>query len=293
MLNRRKFIRNSTVAGAGLLLSGGILPACSSERKNVKTASEYLPFGLQLWSVQKEMGADPAKTLAALSTYGYNQIESFEGDHGIFWGMSPKEFATFLSDLDMRLVSSHCNVFEGLEEKAAQAAEAGIEYLICPSLVPENNLDFYKESAEKFSGFAETCKAAGVGFAYHNHDYSFKKVEGKYPQAVMMEYASEDVFFELDAYWVIAAGLDPLDWFKTYEEKWKLIHMKDRDDLPFETLDASTVLGTGTIDFAPFIEAHRKGTLPYLVVEQERFEGITPMEAAEANAAYMIEVLKV
>lgn len=293
MLNRRKFIRNSTVAGAGLLLSGGILPACSSERKNVKTASEYLPFGLQLWSVQKEMGTDPAKTLAALSTYGYKQIESFEGDHGIFWSMSPKEFAAYLSDLDMRLVSSHCNVFEGLEEKAAQAAEAGIEYLICPSLVPENNLDFYKESAEKFSGFAEICKASGVGFAYHNHDYSFRMVEGAFPQEVMIKYASEDVHYELDAYWVVAAGLDPTEWFKKYQEKWKLIHVKDREDLPLETTDASTILGTGTIDFTPFTKAIRESSSPHLIVEQERFEGTTPMAAAEANAAYMMEMLQV
>lgn len=293
MLNRRKFIQNSAVAGAGLLLSGGILPACTSEKKNLKTASEYLPFGLQLWSVKEEMEADPAKTLAALSGYGYKQIESFEGDQGMFWGMSPKEFTTYLSDIDLQLVSSHCNVFEGLEEKASQAAEAGIEYLICPSIGANDSLDFYKESAEKFSQFAEICKTAGVGFAYHNHDYSFRKVEGVYPQAIMMEYASEDVYYEMDAYWVVAAGLDPADWLQRYEDRWKLVHIKDRDNLPLERTDASTVLGTGTIDFTPFIEAHRKGILPYLVVEQERFEGTTPMEAAEANAAYMMEMLMV
>lgn len=293
MQNRRKFIQTSALAGAGMLLSSGVLSACSSEKKEVKNRSEYLPFGLQLWSVQNEMAADPVKTLTALSGYGYKQIQSFEGDQGMFWGMSPKEFVAHLSELDMRLISSHCNVFEGLEEKADQAAEAGVEYLICPSLVPENNLDFYKEAAEKFSGFAKICKAAGVGFAYHNHDYSFRKVEGEFPQEVLIQYASEDVYYEMDAYWVVAAGLDPAEWFEKYPEKWKLIHVKDRENLPLETTDASTILGTGTIDFTPFIEAHRASSLPHLIVEQERFEGTTPMGAAEANAAYMMEVLKV
>jgi len=193
----------------------------------------------------------------------------------------------------MRIVSSHCHVFEGLEEKADQAAEAGVDYLICPHLGANDSLDFYKESAEKFSEFAEICKAAGVGFAYHNHDYSFRKVEGEYPQVVMMEYASEDVHYELDAYWVLAAGLDPVEWLKKYEGRWKLVHIKDREDLPLETLHASTILGTGTIDFTEFFEAHRKGTLQYLIVEQERFEGTTPMGAAEANAAYMMKALSV
>lgn len=293
MQNRRKFIQTSAVAGAGLVLSGGLLSACSPQKKEAKTNSEYLPFGLQLWSVQQEMGDDPAKTLTALSGFGYKQIESFEGAQGIYWGMSPKDFVTFLSDLDMRVVSSHCDVFNSLEEKADQAAEAGIDYLICPHLGADDSLDFYKESAEKFSRFAEICKSAGVGFAYHNHDYSFRKVEGEYPQVVMMEYASEDVYYELDAYWVVAAGLDATEWFKKYEGRWKLVHIKDREDLPLITTHASTILGTGTIDFTPYFDAHRAGTLPYLIVEQERFEGTTPMEAAEANAAYMMEALKV
>jgi sugar phosphate isomerase/epimerase len=51
--------------------------------------------------------------------------------------------------------------------------------------------------------------------------------------------------------------------------------------------DASTVLGTGGLDFAKILKAGSEKGMKYFIVEQERYDGTTPLAAAKANAAYM------
>ena len=99
---------------AGVLAVGlpfiGTLNSCKSEKKDsgsvvkatveeaVKSGFTLDEFGIQLWSVRDFMNKDPKGTLKSLSDYGYNIIESFQGEQGVFWGMSPKEYNVFLSD---------------------------------------------------------------------------------------------------------------------------------------------------------------------------------------------------
>jgi len=126
------------------------------------------------------------------------------------------------------------------------------------------------------------CKKAGIRFAYHNHDYSFKQVEGQLPQDVMMQGTDPSlVDYEMDIYWVVAAGADPVAWFNKYPNRFKLVHVKDRKG------EESVVLGTGTINFPQILkEGHKKG-VDYYIVEQEAYTGTTPIAAAKADADYM------
>jgi len=238
------------------------------------------------------MHQDPKGTLQKLASFGYKQIESFEGEMGMFWGMTPRDFSKYLEDLGMTLIASHCNIYEDFDRKAAEAAESGMQFLICPWLGASDQLDFYKEASRLFNRCGEICYNEGIYFGYHNHDYSFRKVEGEYPQDILIQYSTSDVIFELDIYWAITAGHDPIEWLKKYQPKWHLAHIKDRMNVPLDIKDASTVLGTGVIDFDPIFEIQDEIMLGYLMVEQEKFDGVTPMQAAEANAQYMKRKLR-
>ena len=83
-INRRSFMRNSTLAAAAGL-SFPLLSKAAQATQFSETAAA-LPFGIQLWTVKEDLGANAKDTLAKLSAYGYNQIESFEGPKGMFWG---------------------------------------------------------------------------------------------------------------------------------------------------------------------------------------------------------------
>ena len=101
-----------------------------------------------------------------------------------------------------------------------------------------------------------SCAKENLRFAYHNHGYSFELLEGQYPQDVMMQETNpETVDFEMDIYWVVVPEQDPEAWLKKYPNRWKLVHVKDRDKLaPKTEADASVDLGTGKIDFKKILK---------------------------------------
>ncbi len=82
-------------------------------------------LGIQLYTLREDMLGDPEGVLRQLAQFGYSQIESYEGPSGMFWGKSPADFATFVRELGIDPVASHCSIEEGFEQKAENAAAAG------------------------------------------------------------------------------------------------------------------------------------------------------------------------
>jgi sugar phosphate isomerase/epimerase len=282
-INRRIFLRNSAVAALGLTLPFRGKSTLAEEFLRFKK----LPaFGLQLWTVKEDMTANAKDTLAKVASFGYKQIESFEGKAGMFWGWKNTEFKKYLDDLGTTIISAHCNNTVDFERKAAEAAEIGMKYLICPYKGPQKSIDDFKKFADEFNASGEICRKNGIRFAYHNHDYSFKAIDGQVPQEVMMNNTDKNlVDFEMDIYWVVAAGEDPKAWFAKHPGRFKLCHVKDLAKTA--TGHESVVIGKGTIDFASILKAGTKDGLKYYIVEQEAFTGTNPLDSAAADAKYM------
>jgi sugar phosphate isomerase/epimerase len=284
---RRDFIRLSATIGAGLAfgpLTGG-LTGCSPLAK-VKINNN---FGLQLYTLREDLPKDPKGVLTQIASFGYKELEGYEGPQGMFWGMSNTEFKRFLDDLGMRMVASHCDINKDFERKAAEASAIGLKYMIAPYLGPQKSLDDYKRAADTFNQKADVCRQNGIRFAYHNHDYSFKTVDGQLPQDVMMQATNKDVVdFEMDIYWVVNAGQDPEAWFRKYPDRFKLVHIKDKQKGVGETSkNVSVALGTGSINFPQILKTAAQHGVRHFIVEQEAYEGTTPLAAVRDNAQYM------
>jgi sugar phosphate isomerase/epimerase len=278
---RRDFLKVTSALASGIAFTGigSQLAGCNSASK---LSGNKNKFGLQLYSLRDDLPKDPKGILKQVASFGYQQIEGFEGSKGIYWGMKNTEFKSYLDELGMQMVSSHCNYKENLERKADEATAIGIKYLMCPYLGPQKDLDAFKRAAEVFNKSGEICRQRGLRFAYHNHDYSFKKVEGQYPQDVMMQNTDKAlVDFELDMYWAVAAGQDPVEWFKKYPDRFRLGHVKDKKG------DQTVTLGTGTINYPAILKEAEKQGMQYFIVEQEQYEGTTPLAAAKDDAEYM------
>jgi sugar phosphate isomerase/epimerase len=293
--NRRKFLKTGSAFAAGVALTGW---ACNNQRNNTSSTpagnnetgrKAANSFGIQLYTLRDDMPNDPKGVLKQLSDFGYTQIESYEGAKGMFWGMSNIEFRDYLLSLNMTAVSSHCDFRKDLAKKAADAAAIGMSYLVCPWLGPQKKLDDFKRIADEFNAAGDVCKKAGIRFAYHNHAYSFKDLEGELPQDVLMTRTDSSlVDFEMDYYWVVTAGHSPERWMQRYPNRFRLCHIKDRiKDIPATEEFASCTLGEGSIDFLPIFKSGRENGMKYLIVEQERYDKTTPLKSAESNAAYM------
>ncbi|HVZ26708.1 MAG TPA: sugar phosphate isomerase/epimerase, partial [Sediminibacterium sp.] len=263
-----------SLAGKSLGRIGALAPA------------KFSKFGLQLWTVKEDMAKNARATLEQVAKDGYQMLESFEGPKGMFWGWKHTEFKKMMDDLHTSIVSSHCDYTKDFERKAAEAGEIGMKYLICPYKGPQKNIDAFKRFADEFNKAGEICKKNGLRFGYHNHDYSFKPVDGEVPQEVMMNDTDKNlVDFEMDIYWVVAAGQDPQAWFRKHPGRFKLCHVKDLAKTAKG--HESVQLGKGPIDFPAIIKTGSENGLRYHIVEQEAFTGTTPLESAAADAVYM------
>ncbi len=290
---RRDFLKNAA-AGFALTAISGQLPACSSSSKTGATGN-LKDFGLQLYTLRDVIPADPKGILKQVAAMGYQQVESFEGAKGMFWGMTNTEFKKYMDDLGMQIVSSHCDINKNFERKAAEAAEIGMKYLIAPSLHDEAgmNKDDYKKAADLFNEKGQICKSNGLRFAFHNHDQAFTTREsGFVAEDVLMENTDPSlVDFEMDIYWVVTAGADPIAWFEKYPNRFRLCHIKDRKKhAALADHDASCVAGTGAIDFPKILNAGKKNGLEYYIVEQEHYDNMTPVQAAKENADYLKKI---
>lgn len=282
-MKRKEFLKISgglTLAG---LASKSGFASLTAEQKKLKE------FGIQLWSVRDDLAKDAKGVLKQLGSYGYKQIESFEGGKGMFWGMTNTEFKNYMDELGMKIVASHCDITKDFDKKAADAAAIGMKYLICPWKGPQKDIDAFKKFADEFNEKGEICKKNGIRFAYHNHDYSFVNMNGELGQDVMMKNTDPKlVDFELDMYWVVAGGQDIEAWLNKYPKRFRLCHVKDRKKGATTTeKDASVVVGTGSIDYAKILKTAKKNGMEYYIIEQEKWDGTTPMGAAQSNAGFM------
>ena len=246
-------------------------------------------FGLQLWTVKEDMDKDPRGTLKQIASFGYTEIEGFEGSKGIYWGMTPADFENYTKDLGIKMVSSHCDTSVGFEGKAVEAVSTGVKYLICPYKGPQKSIDDFKRIADEFNQLGKICKHNGVTFGYHNHDYTFKPVDGQIPMDVLLGNTDPElVVFELDLYWAITAGADPIHYFDKYDRRFRLVHIKDRkkDAVPGDG-DASCIVGQGQIQWEPLLHHAKTMGVRYFIVEQERFDNSTPLLSAAADAQYL------
>lgn len=282
-INRRDFLRNSSFAAVGLSM-----PFLSKANFLDAPAGFKIPnFGIQLWTVKENMIEDAKGTLAKLASFGFKQIESYEGPQGMFWGMGHKGFKSYIDDLGMKIVSSHCDNLTDFDKKSEEAAAIGMKYLICPHKGAQKSLDNYKAFADEFNVSGKIAKKHGIKFAYHNHDYSFIPMDGQMPQDVMMQGTDPSlVDFEMDIYWVNFANQDPIAWLKKYPNRFKLCHVKDLTK-KVNNKQESCVIGTGIIDFKKVLKAGATYGLESFFVEQEEFTGTNPMDAAGLGAKYM------
>ena len=286
--HRRSAIRNGLALSAGCLLAPHLIASGKNEINQIEKPSLH-SFGIQLYTLRDDMPKDPKGLLKQVASFGFKQIEGYEGPQGMFWNMKHTAFKSYLDDLGLTMISSHCNIFENFEEKAGQAAEIGMKYLICPYIGPQKSVDDWKKVTDMFNQCGEVCVKSGIRFAYHNHEYTFRPFSGMIPQEFLMENTEPDlVDHQMDIYWVVTGGADPIDYLKKYPNRFRLCHVKDRmKDASPEEKRASCDLGTGSIDYPRILKIASETGMKYFILEQERYDNSTPLKSAKAGAEYL------
>ncbi|MEP7278818.1 MAG: sugar phosphate isomerase/epimerase [Bacteroidota bacterium] len=293
MHTRRSFIKSASFYSAAAFVAPSV--------PNWLKAKQAI-IGLQLYTVRDAMQTDPAGTLAKVARIGYNSLEgaTYTGTEK-FYGMDPQAFKNMLKNNGLGMRSCHYRlgedagtpdgvlkgtILQDWQHAVDDAAALGIKYMVCAFLTPKERLglDHYKKLAADFNKAAETCKAAGIQFCYHNHDFEFEQQDGKYPYDVLLDETDAAlVKMEMDLYWVSKAGQDPIKLFDKHPGRFPLWHLKDMDDT---AAHAFTEVGNGTIDFKNIFKHADTAGMKYFFVEQDKCPG-SPYDSITKSIAYI------
>lgn len=272
MTNRRTFLKQTGLVSAGMFL--GKPDMLFAKPSNLKV-------GLQLYSLRDYLAKDIKGVIAKVAKAGYQEVETYGYDTAkkTFWGLSPKEFKMLLADNGLKSPSGHYGVDEimtnGKEDDLKlcieAAAQLGQETLVVPHLADKfrkTAADLHK-IADNVNKIARVAKQSGIKTGYHNHNFEFQPVDGVMLEDILLKETDPKlVTFEMDIYWVVRAGQDPVKLIQEHPGRFSMWHIKDMDKVKH---DLNTEVGSGSIDFKKIFEYQKLSGVKHIYMEQENF----------------------
>ena len=158
-----------------------------------------LPVAIQVYSVRKDAEADLPGTLRKIRDMGYDGVE-FAG----LYGHTAAEVKAMCAEVGLTPISAHVPFVDMLKDPwgvLSQYAEIGCKYVAVPYLIPEHrpgtpNFEYVVAFIEII---AKAAKKLGMQMLYHNHDFEFMKLDGKYALDILYETVPADLLkTELD-----------------------------------------------------------------------------------------------
>jgi sugar phosphate isomerase/epimerase len=235
-------------------------------------------IGLQLYSLRDSIKKDVPGTIAKVHEMGYKFVEPANYGKGKFYGMTPAEFKALCDKNDLPILSSHVghNAPDSANYAATMAwwdtcidahVALGCKYIVQPSMDRSAYQDLagIKKYVEYFNEVGAKCNAKGIRFGYHNHSNEFKTISDD-STTVIYDYMLQNtdpskVMFEIDLYWAVEGGVNPVDYFNKYPGRFELWHIKDQEEIG----------ASGKMDFQSIWAGAEKSGMKYGVVEVERY----------------------
>jgi sugar phosphate isomerase/epimerase len=287
-IGRRKFLQSSALGAASV--AAGL-------RGTAELFADPLglPIGLQTYTVAQACQKDLPGSLERIAKIGYKEVElgSFS-----YYHRKPSELRKLLSENGLACTSAPYTtkmMRSGWEEQIENARDLGAYYMVCASLdaADRSSLKAIGRVAEFFNRSAEQCRKAGIGFAYHCHNFDFAPVEGVVAYDELLKHTDPKfVDMEMDCFWTTMAGKDPVAYFHRYPGRFALLHIKDlKPGFPPTTGEIKggnpfTEVGRGIINWKRIFASARLGGLKHYSVEQDRCDQ-PPFESIKISYDYL------
>lgn len=263
----------------------------------LKTRPKY-QMGLQLFTIRDAMEKDPVGSLKKVADLGYADLETYGYDVATdsYYGYKAKAFKQILDDLNLTATSGHygfSDYFEKSDENLRSYVAQCIEgaqaldkkYITWPWLHPQyRTLENFKLLAEKLNTIGEQVAAAGMGFAYHNHDFEFTAYSGQTAYDIILKRTDPQlVKLQMDLYWVMhSSQSSPAELIARHPGRYVMWHIKDMDK---NTRDY-TELGNGSIDYRGMLSGINTDALKYYYLEQGGNYAHNSMQSIADSASY-------
>lgn len=259
-MNRRDALRS-----LGLAAVGACMPSGAKGDSSAAAGAAMAP-GIQLYTVRKAAERDLDATLAALGRMGYLEVEP-AGLHG----RTPRAFRDALDRAGLVAPSAHVDLslLRGavLEESLDAAEVLGHRWIVVPWVAPKDypTADHWRRFADELATIGARVNQRGMLLAFHNHDFEVRRLpDGTIPYDILLGVDPALLRMEMDVFWVVHGGGDPLAYFAKHPGRFDMIHVKDRAP------DGSqTDVGKGTIDYAAIYARATDAGIKHAYVEHD------------------------
>jgi sugar phosphate isomerase/epimerase len=237
------------------------------------------PWGLQLYSLRAQLATNVPDTLNEVKHWGVQNVE-LAGTYDL----SAEQFKAQLDLHDLKPVSAHFPYDEyrtNLDALVHDARVLGLQYAGC-AWIPRNDDQPFdeqkcREAIAVFNRAGEVLARHGITFFYHPHGYEFQPYQdGTLFDLMMKETNPQYVHFQMDVFWIVHPGQDPVALLKKYRRRWDMMHLKGmRASAPTGLLTGQTdvtnniALGAGKIDYVPILREAKKIGIKWYFVEDE------------------------
>lgn len=253
-------------------------------------------LGLQLYSLRATtLAKGLSASLDQAKAWGFKEVEG----GGSTGDMTAEQIRAALDAHGLTEPCLHAQ-YDRLTKDIAgvihDAKTVGAQFVICPWVPHTGAFDeaVMKKTAEDFNHWGEACRAAGLTFGYHPHGYEFtpgsRAGETLFDDLVRAT-KPENVSFELDVFWAVHGGADPIKLLTKYPHRWVALHIKDiRKGAPTglttgHAPDTDNVtVGEGQIDWKSVVSTAQKLGVKYYFIEDET---PTPLECVPASVAFL------
>ena len=242
----------------------------------VKSESFKGPVGLQLYSLRDQFKKDVPGTLDQVRSFGITNVE-LAGTYGV----APEKFKAELDARHLKAISAHfpyerCR--DDIDGMAREAKVLGVDYAGCAWIPHQDPFDekTCREAAAVFNRAGEALAKHGIKFFYHTHGYEFLPYrDGTMFDLLMAETKPEYVRIEMDVYWIVHPGQDPVKLLEKYGKRFELMHVKDmKRGTPggftgHSDVTNNVVLGQGIIDLPSVFRAAKRAGVKWYFIEDE------------------------
>ncbi len=264
-----------------------------------------LPVAVQVYSVRNEAKEDLRGTLEQIKKMGYDGVE-FAG----LYGYAPEDIKKMCDEIGLVPISAHVPYLDMMGAPKgilSKYATIGCKYVAVPYLTPDYRpgTPCFDEVIENIKLLGKVAKDMGIQLLYHNHDFEFMKIDGKYALDILYdEVPAEYLQTELDTCWVNVGGEVPADYIGKYSGRAPVVHLKDfygeKSENMYELIGIKTEapkrpdgfelrpLGCGVQNVPDILKAAENAGAEWVVVEQDNPSmGLTPMESIAKSREYL------
>ncbi len=275
------------------LLAAALLTGCATREQ----APARKDMCVQMYSARSILKTDNyADILKQIAAMGYTAVEtaSYDGEKGLIYGDTPETFRQKVEAAGMKVLSAH--VSHGLSRQELDSGDlsaalawwdrcidahkrAGMEYIVTPAIGSQASLKDLQVYCDYLNEVGRRCKAAGIKYGYHNHSYEFEKVEGEVMYDYMLDHTDPAlVFFQMDVYWAVMGKASPVDYFKRYPGRFRMLHIKDEREIG----------QSGMVGFDAIFKNAELAGLENFVVEIERYSYDDILRSFQESADYLL-----